>query len=52
MMCKRLDSNRMQKNDMQLFLSMNSMYGKEKSDILRNHKKTLKTMKLSIMISM
>jgi hypothetical protein len=34
MMCKRLDSNRMEKNDMQFFLSMNSMYGKEKTSII------------------
>jgi len=47
MMCKRLDSNRMQKYDMQVFLSMNPMYGKEKNYILLNHKKALKTMQLS-----
>jgi hypothetical protein len=48
MMCKRLDSKRMTKNDIQFFLSMNSTYGKEKSYILPNHKKALKTMQISI----
>jgi hypothetical protein len=48
MTCKRLDSTIMQNNAMQFFLSMNSTYGKEKSSILLNHKKALKTMQLSI----
>jgi hypothetical protein len=47
-MCKRLNSNRIQKIAMQFFLSMNSTYGKEKSYILLNHKQALKTMQLSI----